>query len=52
MRRDELYLWFLANPVEPLYVGRLRLVDRAGAPAAASGSWTRELTSESWTVGG
>lgn len=27
MRYDELYLWFLANPVLPRYVGRLRLVD-------------------------
>jgi serine/threonine-protein kinase HipA len=27
MRHDELYLWFLADPVAPLYVGQLRLVD-------------------------
>lgn len=27
MRHDELYLWFLANPAAPRYVGPLRLVD-------------------------
>jgi len=27
MRHDELYLWFLANPAVPRYVGQLRLVD-------------------------
>ncbi len=27
MRHDALYLWFLANPIAPRYVGRLRLVD-------------------------
>jgi serine/threonine-protein kinase HipA len=27
MRYDELYLWFLADPAEPRYVGQLRLVD-------------------------
>jgi len=27
MRHDNLYLWFLANPTAPRYVGQLRLVD-------------------------
>ena len=27
MRQDALYLWFLANPAAPRYIGRLRLVD-------------------------
>jgi serine/threonine-protein kinase HipA len=27
MRHNELYLWFLADPARPRYVGRLRLVD-------------------------
>jgi serine/threonine-protein kinase HipA len=27
MRYDELYLWFLAEPAVPRYVGRLRLVE-------------------------
>ncbi len=27
MRYDDLYLWFLADPAHPRYVGRLRLVD-------------------------
>lgn len=27
MRHDDLYLWFLANPAAPRYVGQLRLVD-------------------------
>ena len=27
MRHDNLYLWFLADPAAPRYVGRLRLVD-------------------------
>ena len=27
MRYDDLYLWFLADPAVPRYVGRLRLVD-------------------------
>lgn len=27
MRRDHLFLWFLADPAAPRYVGELRLVD-------------------------
>jgi len=27
MRYDDLYLWFLADPAVPRYVGQLRLVD-------------------------
>jgi hypothetical protein len=27
MRYDHLYLWFLADPAVPLYVGQLRLVE-------------------------
>ena len=27
MRHDDLYLWYLADPADPRYVGQLRLVD-------------------------
>jgi len=35
--RDELYLWWLADPTRPRWVGRLRLVRRtAGHPGGVS----------------
>ena len=40
MRHDELYLWFLADPATPRYVGQLRLVDAGkGASLQYGAGW-------------
>jgi serine/threonine-protein kinase HipA len=42
MKYDALYLWFLANPAAPLYVGALRLVDAGkGVSLHYGAEWLR-----------
>lgn len=38
MKHDSLYLWYLANPKEPRYVGQLRLVDAGKGVSLQYGS--------------
>jgi serine/threonine-protein kinase HipA len=43
MRHDELYLWFLADPARPRYVGRLRLVEAGkGVSLQYGADWLRD----------
>jgi serine/threonine-protein kinase HipA len=38
MRHDELYLWYLADPATPRYIGQLRLVDAGKGVSLAYGA--------------
>jgi serine/threonine-protein kinase HipA len=43
MRHDELYLWFLADPAQPRYVGRLSLVEAGkGVSLQYGADWLRD----------
>src|SRR5258708_13210909 len=44
MRYDDLYLWFLADPALPRYVGRLRLVEAGKGVSLQDGA--------DWLAGG